>query len=205
MGIFPRIPPSITPRPGTSSAKLDPPRPDHAKTKHILALNLFPTPNVTPQPGYNTVARLGSPDNVNQVNTREDYNISEKDTLYARLSYTSQNNISPGLAPLSGTIYQQKGWNAGLSEIHLFSPHIVNDLRLGFNRPPRLLNSMGPLGRISPGKCFRGGQRIRRRTESEFLFSELFGAGGTVAARWITGRIPSARWMGSPSPRQAFA
>lgn len=127
-----------------------------AKTKQILALNLFPTPNVPPQPGYNTVERLGNPNGVDQVNSRVDYNISEKDTLYARVSYTNQNITSPGISPLSGTIYAQKGWNAGLSEIHLFSPHVGNDLRLGFNRPTSFNQQDGAFGQNIAGTLFTG-------------------------------------------------
>jgi hypothetical protein len=127
-----------------------------AKTKQILALNLLAAPNVPPQPGYNTVKRLPNPNDVDQENSRVDYNISDKDTLYGRISYTNQSIISPGLAPLSGMTNGQKGWNAGLSEIHLFSPHMVNDLRLGFNRPIGFATQDGAFGKNIAGELFTG-------------------------------------------------
>ena len=154
-----------------------------AKTKQILALNLFATPNVTPQPGYNTVGRLGSPDTIDQVNTREDYNVSEKDTVYFRLSYANENKPSPGLAPLAGTIYQQKGWNAGLSDVHLFSPHVVNDLRLGFNRPTSFSQQYGAFGANIAGQMFAGvATDPATYGIPSFSFSNYAGAGGNCCS-----------------------
>ena len=156
-GNFAADPPIYNPQTGEQfSGNLIPAGMIDAKSKQILALNLFATPNVPPQPGYNTVGRLANPDTIDQLNSRVDYNISAKDTLYARVSYSTENITSPGLAPLSGTVYQQKGWNAGVSGIHVFSPHVVNDLRLGFNRPTSFSQQDGAFGQNLAGQMFTG-------------------------------------------------
>jgi hypothetical protein len=156
-GNFSADPPIYNPQTGQQfSGNLIPSGMIDAKAKQILALNLLATPNVPPQPGYNTVARLGNPDTIDQLNSRVDYTISEKDTLYGRVSYSTQNITSPGLSPLSGTNYQQKGWNAGVSEIHLFSHNVANELRLGYNRPTSFSQQDGAFGQNLAGQIFEG-------------------------------------------------
>ena len=49
-----------------------------------------------------TPSEVGNPNGVDQVNSREDFNISEKDTVYWRLSYSTQTIVSPSLAPNGG-------------------------------------------------------------------------------------------------------
>jgi hypothetical protein len=126
------------------------------KTAQILGLGVFPTPNVPAQPGYNTVERLPGPNNVDQVTARVDDTISNRDTLYARLSYSIENVITPAISYLTGLSFKQQGWNAALSEIHLFSPHVVNDIRLAFNRPIAFDQQDGAFGKNLAGQLFTG-------------------------------------------------
>ncbi len=106
----------------------------------IKLLNLYPLPtnsslfdNYAADPVINN-----SP---NQFDVRVDQNFSEKDSLFVRASYVN-NPIHlpgpfPGLAD-GGAFYQ--GYqtavsnNDALSETHTFSPSLVNEARLGFNR-----------------------------------------------------------------------
>jgi hypothetical protein len=183
-GNFSADPPIYNPQTGQQfSGNLIPSGMIDARAKQILALNLFATPNVQPQPGFNTVARLGNPDTIDQLNSRVDYNISEKDTLYGRVSYSTQNIVSPGLSPLSGTSYQQKGWNAGLSEIHVFLPHLVNNLRLGFNRPSSFSQQDGGFAQNLAGQIFQGvNSSPAVFGYPQFSFTNYASAGGTCCA-----------------------
>jgi hypothetical protein len=126
------------------------------KITPIIAAGLFPTPNIPPQPGFNTGKGLADPYNVNQLNTRVDAKISDRDTLYGRFSFDTQSFNFPTIQPLGGTSYVQKGYNAAFSEIHLFSPHVINDLRLSWNRPVSLSQQQGAFGTDLAGQFFVG-------------------------------------------------
>ncbi len=106
----------------------------------IKLLNLYPAPN---NPGLfnnytnNPVLR----NDVNQFDVRVDANLSEKDSIFARESFSDNPTFIPG--PFSGIAdggafytgnQTATANNAALSETHLFSPTLVNEIRLGFNR-----------------------------------------------------------------------
>ncbi|HET6841486.1 MAG TPA: carboxypeptidase regulatory-like domain-containing protein [Candidatus Angelobacter sp.] len=78
----------------------------------------------------------GQPSNDSQLVIKGDYLPSSKDTLALRYTYDTQ-NISPlSLNNLPGFDTQESGpsHNAGITETHLFSPRVVNELRLSFSR-----------------------------------------------------------------------
>ncbi len=106
----------------------------------IKLLNVYPAPN---NPGLfnnyatNPVLR----NDVNQFDIRSDYNITEKDSIFARVSYSDNPAFFPAPFPgiADGGSFSQgfqtaTSTNAALSETHLFSPTLVNEFRLGFNR-----------------------------------------------------------------------
>ena len=106
----------------------------------INLLNLFPAPtssglftNYTSNPILKNT--------VNQFDVRVDANLSQKDQLFGRVSYSDVPQFIPG--PFTGiadggafyTGYQTaSSINIALSETHSFSPTLVNEARLGFNR-----------------------------------------------------------------------
>ena len=106
----------------------------------IKLLSLYPAP--TNSALFNNYA--ADPvikNNPNQFDIRVDQNFSEKDSLFVRASYVD-NPIDlpgpfPGLAD-GGAFYQgiqtAISNNDALSETHTFSPTLVNEARLGFNR-----------------------------------------------------------------------
>jgi hypothetical protein len=106
----------------------------------INLLNLFPAPSL---PGlFNNYA--SSPilkNTVNQFDVRIDANLSQKDQLFGRVSYSDVPQYFPG--PFTGIAdggafyagYQTaSSINLALSETHSFTPTLVNEARLGFNR-----------------------------------------------------------------------
>lgn len=106
----------------------------------LKLLNLYPLPtnsglfnNYAADPVINNDA--------NQFDVRVDQNFSEKDSLFARASYVNNPEYLPGPFPGladGGAFYQ--GYqtavsnNDVLSETHTFSPSLVNEARVGFNR-----------------------------------------------------------------------
>jgi len=106
----------------------------------IKLLNLYPLPtnsglfnNYAADPVINNDA--------NQFDVRVDQNFSERDSLFARVSYVNNPEYLPGPFPGladGGAFYQGQqnavSTNDVLSETHTFSPSLVNEARLGFNR-----------------------------------------------------------------------
>ncbi len=102
--------------------------------------NLFPLPNATGL-GYNYLSNPVLAQDRNQGDVRIDQVISPKDTAFYRFSMSRQPakipSTFPGLADGGGFFSgneQNNGYSAALSEIHIFSPTLVNELRLGYNR-----------------------------------------------------------------------
>jgi hypothetical protein len=106
----------------------------------INLLNLYPPqdiPGLFNNFGSNPVIR----NNVNQFDVRGDEYFSERDTMFARASYSDNPQYLPG--PFSGIAdggafmqgYQTATTiNLALSETHTFSPSTINEARLGFSR-----------------------------------------------------------------------
>ena len=106
----------------------------------INLLNLYPAPN---NPGlFNNFATNPVLQNtVNQFDIRIDANLTEKDSIFGRVSYSDNPEFIPGPFPGiadGGAFYAgdqtATATNAVISETHLFSPTFVNELRFGFNR-----------------------------------------------------------------------
>jgi hypothetical protein len=106
----------------------------------VKLMNLFPTPNVAGN-GYNFLSNPVLVQDRNQGDIRVDQVFSGADTAFYRFSASRQPSIIPG--PLGGLAdgggfftgnEQINGYNAAISETHIFSPTRVNELRLGYNR-----------------------------------------------------------------------
>jgi hypothetical protein len=106
----------------------------------VKLLSLFPAPT---QPGlYNNFnVNRGSTTDVNAFDVRADQYFSEKDQMFARYSWSRSPSFVPG--PFTG--YADGGgfndgdqsigtMGAALSYTHTFSPTLINEARIGFNR-----------------------------------------------------------------------
>lgn len=93
----------------------------------------IPQPNAN-LPGINYVYSPETVRNDNQATGRIDWNISNRDTMFGRYIYFKSYLTSPGLTPLYGTSLPMDGQNVALEETHIFSPTLLNNLKLGFNR-----------------------------------------------------------------------
>jgi hypothetical protein len=105
----------------------------------IALLNLYPSPSNSDL--FNNYATNPVIDNdTDQFDVRVDHSFSAKDNTFARVSYVNNPDFVPG--PFKGIADggafsdgEQKtvSWNSALSETHLLSPSMVNEVRLGYN------------------------------------------------------------------------
>src|SRR6202171_2753673 len=106
----------------------------------IALLNLFPAPN-----NSNLFSNFASNPalkiNANQFDVRGDQNFSEKEQMFARVSYSDTPQLIPG--PFTGIAdggafyagnQTASSINVALSETHTFSPLLINEARIGVNR-----------------------------------------------------------------------
>ncbi len=95
-------------------------------------LQFYPLPN-TSLTGANFVNRIKDKLDIDHFGLKGDVNLSAKDTLSARLLYQDRDATQFNVMPLSGQIFPVTTRNAVLSEIHTFSPSLLNEFRLGYN------------------------------------------------------------------------
>ncbi len=95
-------------------------------------LKFLPPPNTAQGTFFYNGANTSSP---NQGNIRIDHRFSDMDTLFGRYSINDLSQSSPGALPtLGGTRLSIRVQDAVLSETHSFSPTMVNEFRLGYER-----------------------------------------------------------------------
>ena len=102
------------------------------------ALPYFATPNVLTSggstfPAYNTIASPSVIHDSDQYNARFDQRLTDKDTLYATFSNANDHLEQPSLKPLGKNAYPLSDhlWTA--TYVHIFSPSVVNEFRLGLD------------------------------------------------------------------------
>ena len=107
----------------------------------IQLANLYPAPNNTAGLFNNYGSNPISTNTVNQMDARVDHTFSDKDNIFGRFSYVDNPEFIPG--PFGGIAdggsfstgnQQATTYSAALGETHLFSPTLVNEVRLGYNR-----------------------------------------------------------------------
>jgi hypothetical protein len=101
-------------------------------------LDVYPAPNLSGP--NNFILNPGNHTGSNQYDSRFDLNISSRDTMFGRYSLTDAYGTTPGPLPApavgqtSSAQSPTTAHGSALSETHTFSPHIINDFRMGFNR-----------------------------------------------------------------------
>ena len=110
----------------------------------IKLLSAYPAPNTAGFKGglsNNYAVLRPQPDDTNQFDVRADQNFSEKDQMFARAGYAGRTRDIAGdfVGPIDNSGYAQGNFvdhsvNAALSETHLFSPTMINEIRLGYSR-----------------------------------------------------------------------
>jgi hypothetical protein len=111
--------------------------------RKIMAL--YPAPNQPMTAGKlplnNYYVTTAGHQNVDQGDTRVDFKLSDKDSLFGSLSYSnlSRTNVPPLPGALDGTPFnavteEDLGRNAQLSYTRLWSPTIISETRVGYSR-----------------------------------------------------------------------
>ncbi|MHB1794521.1 MAG: carboxypeptidase-like regulatory domain-containing protein [Acidobacteriaceae bacterium] len=117
-----------------------------------IALPYIPTPNVTVAagnpafPAYNTIASPSITQHTNQYNARIDQTITQKDNINATFSDYNSIVFQPSLQPLGGYTLPIADhlWTATYN--HIFTPNVMNDIRLGLNNSNEYLNPVTAYG-----------------------------------------------------------
>ena len=105
-------------------------------------MQLYPTPNVINAVGYNYINEPIRRLNEGTADIRLDHNFSNKDSIFARFSYDQATNFVPGGSPTcteqnafcSNQFIDNHGRNVAISETHVFSGNLINQVNVGFNR-----------------------------------------------------------------------
>ena len=101
---------------------------------------LFPHPNVDIN-GSNFLSEPKRTYSRNNADLRIDHRISDKDSLFGTFSYEDQPSFTP--SPFQNALdggafsdgYEDDSFRSvAISETHIFSPHMINEFRLGYNR-----------------------------------------------------------------------
>jgi len=100
----------------------------------------FPLPNRN-VPGANFVSSPVETDNQDHFDVRVDHVLTHSDDLFARFSFIDDALFTPfagssgdSLLPGYGLSVPSRAQNAAFGETHVFSPRVINELRLAFNR-----------------------------------------------------------------------
>src|SRR5581483_7719140 len=108
--------------------------------------NLYPLPNRSVA-GANYVSSPVGTENDNHADGRIDQVIGAKDDLAVRYSFVDGTVFTPfnGFSSLPGygLNIPRRAQNVGLSETHIFSPAVLNELRLAYNRVSNNTNQQG--------------------------------------------------------------
>jgi hypothetical protein len=143
-----------TPIPGNKITNIDP------VAQKVLAL--FPKPNRAGIPNYINQTPLQRQDE--QFDARVDQVFSNKDRLFVRYLFGNTNQLFPGNFDPFNNYQHFRGQNVVGGWTHIFSPTLINDLRIGYQRdyldldcngcprPPGTLASFGIQNLEAPTK-----------------------------------------------------
>jgi hypothetical protein len=100
---------------------------------------LYPLPNRS-VPGANYVSSPSQFDNQNDFDVRVDHRLSNADNFFYRYSFVDDRFFDPfggsgfSAVPNYGLLTPSRSQNTTLSETHTFTPSLMNDVHIGYNR-----------------------------------------------------------------------
>ena len=166
----------------------------------VKLLRLLPAP--TAAGIYNNYSRspVGT-ETSNHFDVRVDQNFSDKDQVFVRYSFTNDPSFKPG--PFAGYAdgggfnqgtQKNRNQGAGLSWTHSFSPTLINEARIGFNR--EFVYRVQPYGDDTSNIPAQFGiQGIPQEAGNGGLPSILIGGAGLGANPNVLGELGSAEWL----------
>lgn len=121
----------------------------------LKTVELFPAPNFSGLVGRNYANDVPQQNDNNQGNARVDHRFGDSDNIFVRYSILDYIRTRYGTIPLTGTLDDVRGQNAAFNWIHTFSPAVLNELRVGFNRNRYLTPPEGSIGE-NPARDYFG-------------------------------------------------
>lgn len=118
-------------------------------------LNLYPSPLPAGTPGLTTGFNYtASPTRIlndDEFDVRVDHQLAANDRVFGRFSWDNGQQFNPSGLPgfgakssfTSTTNFRARVRNFALSETHIFSPHVVNQLAAGYNRDYNTIRGIG--------------------------------------------------------------
>lgn len=101
----------------------------------LALLKYYPLPNqAAAVGGLNYVNSDPTISSFNQFSTRVDQVVTSKNTIYGTYQYYDSWDFAPSTVPGFGTGQPQRFQHVAIVDEHIFSPGLVNELRLGYNR-----------------------------------------------------------------------
>jgi hypothetical protein len=101
----------------------------------LALLKYYPAPNLNaPTGSLNYVNSSPTTSSFNQFSTRFDQVISAKNNLYGTYQYYDSYDFGPSTIPGFGTAQPQRFQHASFVDDHVFSPGLINEFRVGYNR-----------------------------------------------------------------------
>jgi hypothetical protein len=160
-----------TPIPGNKITNVDP------VGQKVLAL--FPAPNRAGNPNFVNDSPLRRPDD--QFDVRVDDVLSDKDRLFARYLFGNTNQLFPGNFDPFNNYQHFRGQNVVGGWTRIFSPTLINDVRIGYQRDYLDLDCQGCPRKSGLLGSF-GIQNLSAPTPQaeaypQFLFSNFAGVG----------------------------
>ncbi|MDP9051200.1 MAG: carboxypeptidase-like regulatory domain-containing protein [Acidobacteriota bacterium] len=118
-------------------------------------LNLYPSALPAGSPGLSTGFNYTSSPtrslNDDEFDVRIDHQLSMNDRIFARFSWDNASQFNPSGLPgfgakssfTSTTNFRTRSRNMALSETHIFSPHVLNQVAAGYNRDFNTIHGIG--------------------------------------------------------------
>ena len=98
-------------------------------------LEFTPLPNVPGEIQRNFLGQRPSRTHNNQGNLRIDTQLARTDWLNGAFHVNDQKqNVEDVYNGITGTSTRTRAWNATLNETHVFSPSLINNFKIGYNR-----------------------------------------------------------------------
>jgi hypothetical protein len=95
-------------------------------------IQYFPAPNLAGRPGVNFLITPSDWERRDQFTARADYRVSEKGSLFGRISYANDDLANTAYIKGLGLIRPDRTKHASLGYTHVITPNLISDTRLGF-------------------------------------------------------------------------
>jgi hypothetical protein len=145
------------------------------------------TPNLTGVQGENFIVNAPQVDNDNSFDYRIDYHLAKSDSLFFRWTRMNVTDDTPqGTKQVSQSIYH--GTDAGGGWDHVFSPHLIADVRAGWMQKPYQSGSVNSQGLTPALNSGLGGVK-QFSAASVGLASPFAGVGSTYGSSPLNSSI----------------